>query len=338
MGPAPTCRFPPPASPTIAALVTDSRVAALDVVRSVSVALGADGIPRTGGRRRAPQGQPPDRGRGRRAAHGSQRDRPRPADRAQEASTSGSATSLPVAPSGAPPVVLAVYGHRRRPGRPGRPGRGRPRHPDPAARPRRTGPAARDGGGPGRTGAGRAADRRPRLPAAGPSVRVPDQVRNLAELRPLPELLAVVLTAVAGAALVHTLLGLRPPAPARPGGAGGARRHAGAGPGRRWPWRPRRRCCRPCSSASHSASAWPGCCGGRRPPASGWPATSRCPSCRSWRSGPVVLCRGGAGVGGPGRGGRCRTPPAAVLAAERSEQRRRVVRLPDAAFAPFGQR
>jgi putative ABC transport system permease protein len=35
---------------------------------------------------------------------------------------------------------------------------------------------------------------------------VPDEVRNLAELVTLPELLALVLTAVAGAALVHTLL------------------------------------------------------------------------------------------------------------------------------------
>ncbi len=36
---------------------------------------------------------------------------------------------------------------------------------------------------------------------------VPEEVRNLAELLFLPELLALVLVAVAGAALVHTLLG-----------------------------------------------------------------------------------------------------------------------------------
>jgi ABC-type lipoprotein release transport system permease subunit len=36
---------------------------------------------------------------------------------------------------------------------------------------------------------------------------MPDEVRNFAELLTLPELLALVLTAVAGAALVHTLLG-----------------------------------------------------------------------------------------------------------------------------------
>ena len=190
--------------PDVAALVADPRVAALDVVRAVSVTLGPDALPRTvvsvehrkGGlplevvTGRLPAGR-------NEIALG-----PRAADRLD----AGVGDFVPVAPSGRTPVVLLVTGivvvQADTRGGLGEVGLVTPLQlhdlssGEPAA-------SAVVLGAPGKAGAlvGELSSRL-EVRASG----VPDEVRNLAELLSLPELLALVLTAVGGAALVHALL------------------------------------------------------------------------------------------------------------------------------------
>jgi hypothetical protein len=190
--------------PDVAALAADSRVAALDVVRSVPVSLGADGIPRTVVAVEHRKGSLPvevvagEMPTGRyEIALG-----PRAANRLDV----GVGDFVPVAPSGATPTVLLVTGivvvqadtqdalgevglvtalqlHDLSSGAPlvtaevlAAPGESAPLFAELSAR-------------------------REVYPSG-----VPDEVRNLAELLSLPELLALVLTAVGGAALGHTLM------------------------------------------------------------------------------------------------------------------------------------
>jgi hypothetical protein len=191
--------------PDVAGLVADPRVAALDLVRSVSVALGADGIPRTVVAVEHRKGDLPieivagslPRGRSEIALG------PRTAQRLH----AGVGDFVPVAPSGAPPVALLVTGivvvQAATPGALGEVGLVNrlqlndltPGEPavtaEVLAAPGQAGPLA--------SGLSSRLEVRPSA--------VPEEVRNLAELQFLPELLALALVAVAGAALVHTLLG-----------------------------------------------------------------------------------------------------------------------------------
>jgi putative ABC transport system permease protein len=188
----------------VAALTADPRVAALDLVHSVSVAMGADGIPRTVVAVEHRKGNLPievvtgslPTGRSEIALG------PRTASRLD----AGVGDFVTVAPSGAAPVVLLVTGivvvqadTQNAFGEVGLV----------------TGLQLQD------LAAGGAAVTAEVLAApgqAGPLLRelssrlevypsgVPDEVRNLTELLFLPRLLAVVLTLVAGIGLVHSLL------------------------------------------------------------------------------------------------------------------------------------
>jgi hypothetical protein len=191
--------------PDVAALVTDPRVAALDLVHSVSVTLGADGIPRTVVSVEHRKGSLPLE-----VVAGSL-----PAGRFEIALGPRSASRLnvgigdfvPVAPSGAAPTVLLVTGivvvQAETPGALGEVGLVTPLqlHDLTPGEPAVT---AEILAVPGQVGL-LVAELSSRLEVR-PS-GVPDEIRNLAELLSLPELLALVLTAVAGSALVHTLLG-----------------------------------------------------------------------------------------------------------------------------------
>ncbi len=190
--------------PEVAALVADPRVAALDLVRSVSATLGGDGIPRTvvavehrrGGLPLEVVAGSVPTGRYEIAIG------PRAADRLNV----GVGDFVPVAPSGAAPVVLLVTGIVVVQADPrndlGEVGLVTPLQLQDLA-----------AGGSVVTAVVRAAPGQAALLAAELSARrevhvsgVPDEVRSMAELLVLPVLLAVVLTVVAGAALSHSLL------------------------------------------------------------------------------------------------------------------------------------
>ncbi len=190
--------------PEVAALVADPRVAALDLVRSVSATLGGDAIPRTVAAVEHRKGDLPlevvagsvPTGRyeiavGPRAAH---------------RLNVGVGDFVPVAPSGTAPVVLLVTGIVVVQADPrndlGEVGLVTPLQLQDLA-----------SGGPVVTAVVRAAPGQAAPLAAELSARwevhpsgVPDEVRSLTELLVLPVLLAVVLTVVAGAALAHSLL------------------------------------------------------------------------------------------------------------------------------------
>jgi hypothetical protein len=191
--------------PDLAALAADPRVAALDVVRGVSVTLGADGIPRNVVTVEHRKGALPlevvtgalPTGRSEIALG------PRTADRLNV----GVGDFVPVAPSGGTPAVLLVTGivvvQAGTQNALGEVGLVSPLqlHDLTSGEPAVT---AEILGAPGQAG--------PLFTELSSRLEVyrsgvPDEVRNLAELLTLPELLALVLTAVAGAALVHTLLG-----------------------------------------------------------------------------------------------------------------------------------
>jgi putative ABC transport system permease protein len=190
--------------PDVAALVADPRVAALDLVSSVSVTLGADGIPRTVVAVEHRKGSlPPEilagappRGRYEIALG------PRTAHRLNV----GVGDFVTVAPSGLTPTVLLVTGivvvQTATPSALGEVGLVNPLqlHDLTPGEPAVT---AEILAAPGQVGP-LFAELSSRLEVQ-PS-GVPDEVRNLAELVSLPELLAFVLIAVAGSALVHTVL------------------------------------------------------------------------------------------------------------------------------------
>ena len=190
--------------PDVAALVADPRVAALDVVRRVPVTLGRDAIPRTVVDVQHRKGNLPlevvagslPAGRYEIALG------PRTAHRLDV----GVGDFVPVAPSGAPPTVLLVTGivvvQATTAGELGEVGLVGPLQLDDLT-PAEPAVTAEVLAAPGQAAALTAElSARREIRAAG----TPDEVRTLAELVFLPELLAVVLVAVAGAALVHTLL------------------------------------------------------------------------------------------------------------------------------------